>query len=455
MMNRPNVVFLTLDTLRADALGCYGYPKAISPNIDKLSRAGIRFDQAITGGSWTQAAFPVMLTSTYASMYGGCLGPLSPERPSPVEALAQHGYTTAAFSTSPLVSRTYGYQRGFAEFVDLHPGETDPGLRRLKGGERLLRLPVTHSVARLLGMRTRPAQLYVSGAKLVDELTSWISGVEGPFFSWAHFMDIHWPYHREETLKSSGEIARAWQDLGHLHRANWNGESVNADQRAHYIDLYEKAVRYTDEQIGRLVEALERQGLLDNTVIVLVSDHGEEFLERGQWGHFETNLHDEILRVPLIIRLPGGTSQRVIQRQVRTLDLMPTILELCDCTPVEGMEGVSLAPLWEGDDQGYSAQVAIGEMWRDHWHIIAVRTEAFKYIWNSRSPDEPRLYALKDDPGERTNVAGKYPQQARHFQELVEAHRRRAAETSLNGSHAEPEMEADMLRRLRDLGYVE
>ena len=104
-MNKPNVILLTIDTLRANMLHCYGHKKPLTPNLDRLAASGLRFEQAITGGSWTQAAFPVMLTSSYAAMYGGCLGQLSPERPSPIEALARNGYTTAGFSTNPHLSQ--------------------------------------------------------------------------------------------------------------------------------------------------------------------------------------------------------------------------------------------------------------------------------------------------------------------------------------------------------------
>src|SRR3989337_2235897 len=100
-MHRPNVILLTIDTLRADMLSCYGYKTPLTSNLDRLAASGIRFEQAITGGSWTQAAFPVLLTSSYAGMYGGCLGRLASERPSPVEALSRHGYVTAGFSTNP------------------------------------------------------------------------------------------------------------------------------------------------------------------------------------------------------------------------------------------------------------------------------------------------------------------------------------------------------------------
>jgi arylsulfatase A-like enzyme len=199
-MNKPNVILLTIDTLRADILGCYGRRPSLSPNLDQLAASGIRFEQAITGGSWTQAAFPVMLTSSHAAMYGGCLGRLAPERPSPIESLATHGYTTGGFSTNLHLSRATGYDRGFQHFSELMPKDVDPRLRRIKGGQRLLRNSLTHSVLGPMGVSMRPARLYSSAAEVTDQVCDWIAQVEGPFFAWAHYMDMHWPYHLEEAL---------------------------------------------------------------------------------------------------------------------------------------------------------------------------------------------------------------------------------------------------------------
>ncbi len=452
-MNQPNVILLTLDTLRADMLSCYGYKTRTTPHIDRLAEKGLRFDQAITGGSWTQAAFPVLMTSTYASMYGGCLGPLSPERPSPIEALAKHGYTTAGFSTGPLLSRSYGYARGFETFVDLVPDESDPPLRHLKGGERLLRIPITHYVSGLVGKRTRPARLYVSADQLTNRVCQWLDRVEGPFFSWVHFMDIHWPYHREETLTYPQEIAQAWKDLAHYHGVNWNGLTITDAHRARYMNLYEQALQYTDAQIGRLLEYLNKSGRLSNTVIIIVSDHGEEFLERGRWGHFETNLYDEILKVPLIIYLPDLPAGQIIQKQVRTLDIMPTILDICGCPIPPRVEGSSLRPLWARTGFIYDAPISISEMWRDERHIIAVRTEKYKYIWDSRQPNKPLLFDLQTDPGEQHNVIEQYPAEAQTFQSHVEAHLERATAAAM--AVADFELDEEITRRLRDLGYVE
>jgi len=453
MTHQPNVILLTIDTLRADMVGCYRHT-SLTPNLDSLAASGVCFTQAITGGSWTQAAFPVLLTSTYASMYGGCLIPLAPDRPSPVESLASHGYTTAGFSTSPLLSRNYHYDRGFDEFFDLDPGETDPPLRWMRGGQRLLRNPLTHYISSLLGTSTRPASLYVSAEEMTDGVCNWIETARQPFFLWAHYMDIHWPYHLQEQLQHPRDIAQVWQDLGHLYRANWRGETLTAAHRERYMRLYEQAVAYTDQQLGRLFNHLESLGLLQNSIVVVVSDHGEEFLERRRWGHFETNLYDEILRVPLIIRLPGQSAGQVVTRQTRTLDIMPTILDLCHCSLPEGMEGSSLAPLWGETDGLYDAEESISEMWRDEWHIIAVRSEDHKYIWNSRSPEQPQLFDLQADPEERRNIAGEQPEKARYFQSRVDTHLQRVAEMESTAVTATLDLDEEVIQRLRGLGYL-
>ena len=122
-------------------------------------------------------------------------------------------------------------------------------------------------------------------------------------------------------------------------RANFNRkQSLTAGQQDRFVRLYEQSLQYLDTQIGRLLSYLERSGYDSNTIVVLVSDHGEEFFDHGRWGHWESNLYDEILKVPLIIRLPGRTNGQVIRRQVRLLDLMPTILELCECSAPDGLQ---------------------------------------------------------------------------------------------------------------------
>ena len=454
-MSKPNVILLTLDTLRQDRLGCYGFKPSLTPNIDRLADSSVRFTQAITGGSWTQAAFPVMLTSTYASMYGGCIGPLAAERPSPIEALSKNGYATAGFVTSPMLGQAFGYQRGFDHFADLTPGEKDPGLRAIKGGQSLLRLPLTHAISRMIGLRTRPAKLYVSAQELTDQICRWIGETHSPFFVWGHYMDIHWPYHLEDQLIQPHDIAQAWIDVAHLHDVNWNGASISVQQRDHYIQLYERAVAYMDTHLGRLFDYLQIRGLEKDTVVILLADHGEEFLEHGRWGHWEDNLYDEVLKVPLIFKIPGQITEKVVDRQVRLLDLMPTIFDLCGLPILEGMQGNSMASLLRDDHPDYRADVTVSEMWHDAWHIVSVRSEEYKYIWDNKKPEEPRLYDLRIDPGEQHNISAEQPEIRAELHSYVEA--TIAEMTSTQPEHAAmgPDLDDDMLRRLRDLGYIE
>ena len=456
-MNKPNVILVTIDTLRRDMLGCYGYNTFLTPHLDKVASLGIRFEQAITGGSWTQAAFPVMLTSSYAGMYGGCLGRLALERPSPVEALAAHGYSTAAFSTNPHLSRATGYDRGFYDFCDLTPTEVDPRLRGIKGGQHLLRHPLFHFLLRPIGYQMRPARIYNSAAEVTEKGCHWLEHAEEPFFAWLHYMDLHWPYHLEEKLTDPEDIAQAWRDLAIMYgRSNFNGEKpITTAQRDHFVELYERSLQYLDTQIGRLMSYLDSSDLSKNTVVIIVSDHGEEFLDHGRWGHWESNLYDEILKVPLIIRHPNGPCGLTIPQQVRLLDLMPTVLDLCHCPAPNGVMGVSLVPLWTQTETEYEGKFSISEMRRDPWHRVAIRSEAFKYIWDSKRPDQPILYDLRSDPDEKQDVSQLYPQEVSKLQTVVDVHRQRVAETEPALTVPKLEHDEEVTRRLRDLGYVD
>jgi arylsulfatase A-like enzyme len=260
-----------------------------------------------------------------------------------------------------------------------------------------------------------------------------------------------------ETLVHPRDIAQAWQDLLIMNgRSNFNGdEAMTTEQRDHFIGLYEKSLKYVDDQVGRLIDQIQNSGHAENTVIVIVADHGEEFLDHGRWGHWESNLHDEILRVPLIVSMPNGLREQVIRQQVRLLDLMPTILDLCGCPDSDGVMGTSMASLLDRGESKYDGTETISEMRRDPWHRIAVRTESFKYIWDSKRPDQPDLYDLRADPGEKQNVRDRFPHEVSRFQAIVDAHRLRVAETEPAVAVPKPEVDAEVARRLRDLGYLD
>jgi arylsulfatase A-like enzyme len=212
-------------------------------------------------------------------------------------------------------------------------------------------------------------------------------------------------------------------------------------------------VQFVDAQVGLLLDHVDRAARLDNTVIVVVSDHGEEFLERGHWGHVEINLHDEIIKVPLLIKLPGGSQARTIEHQVRTLDIMPTLVDLCGIPEPGGMLGESLRPLWTQSSQEQE-RIAICERWREQSHMIAVRTSSHKYIWDSQEPENPTLYDLVNDPDERKDVRAEQPEIAGSLSRHVNGQLARMRSTWRGGSSEVDEDEA-VVARLKDLGYIE
>ena len=453
---RPNVILITIDSLRSDVLSCYGHPGNLTPNLDRIAAEGMLFRQAITAGSWTQAAFPPLLTSTYASMYGGCLGALSSERPALITALRDMGYATAGFSTSPLLSSAYSYDRGFVDFIELEPPNSQTVLQEIKGGQFLLGQPLVHQAARYLGQSLKPAQPYSSASIVNQSVFQWLKRALSPFFLWVHYMDTHWPYHLDEDLSGPTQIAYAWRDVGHMHRINWKNGRLAEHRKRHFESLYESAVRYTDAHIGDFLSFATQTAAMENTVVVLVSDHGEEFMERRHWGHVEINLYDEILKVPLIIKIPEEQGGRVIERQVSTLDIMPTIMELCSCPPPSGMQGSSLVPLWTaGSPLVEEESVAISERHRPESHIVAIRGGGFKMIWDSRSPGAEQLFDLKTDPGEQHNKSADRPEVVKKLRTHLADHLRRIDGSRQAGSVSHPEIDDAVAARLRSLGYIE
>lgn len=447
-----NFLLLTIDTLRADRLG-----RGLTPHLDRLVRGGVTFGQAISGGTWTQAAFPPLLTSSPAAFYGGCLGRLAAARPSPIATFSQAGYQTAGFVSNPLVGPRYGYERGFDHFQELVPADREPWLRFRYGGQWLLRQPITHWLRPM-----PPARVTVPAGELHQAAINWLTGVNGPFLAWLHYMDVHWPYHREETLTRPGQLAHIWRDLAHFHAVCWQGASLSRADQAHFARLYDTALAYLDDQIGQLLAALAASGRDKETVIVVIADHGEEFMEHGRWGHWENNLFDEIIRIPFILFMPHSLEKQFparperVEQLVSSLDLMPTLLELADCPVPAGVEGHSLLPLLRNDPAGYPRQQAISEMWRDHWHRIAVRTATWKLIWDSRQPHQPALYHLSHDPAEQADVSQHHPDIVAALGLAVDQHRQRTEQTRPENSPTpEPQADEALLNRLRGLGYLE
>ena len=296
-----------IDTLRADHMGCYGYPRDTSPNLDRLAREGVLFERAYAPSSWTRA--------TVGSLFTGLLPPghgaqrrdqaLRGDVPTLAEMLREQGYATAAFISNPNVLPVFGFGRGFDEVVDV------------ESRSRETRADGVHSA--VFEYLDRPR----------DPST--------PLFLYIHTRDPHTPYEPLPPYDTRFRPEPAWSHY----------EKTKA--------LYDGEIAYNDAEIPNLLDRLEQEGIASNALMAFVSDHGEEFFEHGSWEHGQT-LYEEQLAVPLIMTFPGGVhAGSRVERPARITDLMATIADVVGTAAPEGTGAESLLPLLtDGHGASYS-----------------------------------------------------------------------------------------------------
>jgi arylsulfatase len=302
----PSVVLITLDTLRRDHLSLYGYDRPTSPFLDELAAESIVFERAISTSSWTKPSAVSLLTGLLPSEHGvhGKHRKAAAELVFLAEVLREHGFETAAFSANPFVSPVYGLDQGFSTFEFL-------------GG--------------------RSAEDYADIRELITRARFWLNEQgDAAIFLYLHLMNVHGPYrappeYRQRFLQEPYTIFRfrseLWSDIARRHKVERRSEVTDAHLRD-LIARYDGAIAYTDDTLRHFVDDLRTRGILDRTILVITSDHGEEMFEHGSFGHWQT-LHAEQLQVPLLIRLPGGRSGGIrISEPASLLDVATTLLDL-------------------------------------------------------------------------------------------------------------------------------
>ncbi len=376
---RPGFVLILIDTLRADHLGSYGYARPTSPALDSLASRGVLFEQAIAAAPWTLPSSMALMTGRLPSSHrvenDGMRLPAA--IPTLAEVLRGSGYATAAVVSHIYVSGLFGFDRGFDHFEDF-------GLTRDYRFE---------------------AGLEPRAEKVTDRALAQARALKGrPFFLFVHYFDPHWdydpppPFDTRFTRPYSGSITGSYQSFS---RYAGPGAALSAADVQHLEDLYDGEIAYTDSQVGRLLEGLRAFGFPPDTLVVITSDHGEEFKEHGSLGHGR-NLYDEVVRVPLILaRLDGKGSARRVAEQVSTLDLFPTLCELASAPPPAGLQGASLGR-WLSGGTGPSRE-AVSETIRFDAYRKSLRRPPEKII--VRLEDNGReYYDLASDPGETDNL---------------------------------------------------
>lgn len=425
-----NIVLVTIDTLRADHLSGYGYHRPTSPFLDSLAARGTLFSNAWASSSWTPPSMASIFTGLYPRSHGVIHGQMDAARGKVVEQqmlvaefpviaahLSENGYTAYGISTNLHMTEANGFARGFHRFANL-------GFSRAPAANRAFE-------------------------EVLPEIRD-----SRPYFLWIHYFDPHDPYFpcrpwineynpdKDSFRQYSSKTMKELREML---------DEIRADPAAPGIlrDLYDSEINYTDDHIRALVEDLPD---LANTVIIVTSDHGEEFLERGEIGH-GSSLYQEQVRVPLIVVPPAGPAAEVVEEPVSIVDIFPTVCAAAGIAPPPGLQGQSLLPLTagtaEGEERAIFAELSRARAARQQ---EAIRRGEWKFLRRGGRGIGRRLYNLARDPGEKRNLAEDEPELARHLEgELdawLEAHPLFAAPPA-----DEPLGEKE-IKELRSLGYL-
>ncbi len=389
---RPNVLLYLIDTLRADRVGAYGSKSGLTPRIDALARQGVVFENTTAASSWTKPSTATILTGLPPAVHGATRidRRLPPAVQTLAEVLRDAGSRTGGWSANAHVTAATGFAQGFERFEFLN---------ELARGEAL--------DARALAW--------------LDEAPAALDGNPAPFFLYIHAIDPHAPYDPPEDLRrrfagsvpsGSGSLAKVEEVYRALDRRRPEAQAL----LARMPPLYDAEVAAIDRSFGGLLDELDRRGRLAETLVVVISDHGEEFGEHGGLGHGKT-LYREVLDVPWILRLPGLTAGRRIATPAAHLDVMPTILGALGIPAGADLRGIDrLAPEprtnplfaaleYEGRQGG---SVRLG-----NWHLVEP--------WSRKFGRAPKLFDLLSDPGETRDLAHEKPVRAGYLRMLLRA----------------------------------
>lgn len=430
---RPHVLVYLIDTLRADHLGAYGYDKPISPHLDAFAARAALFENAMAQTPWTKPSVASIFTGLWPHAHGANLrsDSLDPAHRTLAEVLRDAGYRTAAFVTNPNVSESFGFDRGFEYFEFQHA---------------------------------------IDGFALNTALFDWHdrnADPTRPLFLYVHAFDPHGPYEPPERFRRAfaGDVAAtvAKNPRRMINLLDGGYVPVTRDVLDDLIALYDAEIATADHAFAALLEGLAERGMAEEEmVIIVVSDHGEEFHEHGGFRHRRT-LHAEVIHIPLIIRLPGPASPRRIAARAQHMDLLPTILDLLalgDDAVVADLEGRSLLPLLEGD--AADAPIGLDANRRIFTHFDfddGLRTAVYDgddKLMVDLPPRPgahfPRLFDLVADPGELHDVEAENPVLTAHLTAIMRA---RLLRSERRSDSPKAIIDAELDERLRSLGYIE
>ena len=387
---RPNVLLISIDSLRADHLGCYGDPRRTSPELDRIAKEGVLFQNQCASSSWTLPSHAALFTSLPDSIHG-CTDSdraLAPKAKTLAERFRDAGYATAGFFSGPFLHPVFGFGRGFESYEDCT-------------SYRDLMSSVSPAEFGLDGRLDRASHADVTGPRVLAAVESWFSKRPAkPFFLFVHLWDVHYdyipppPFDRAFDPDYTGKITGV--------NFFWDPEvrpGMDPLDLRHLVALYDGEIAWTDTFVGKIRALLEKAGVLDDTVVAVTSDHGDEFFEHGRKAH-RNSLFDEVTKVPLVVRFPRRLPPglRAVP-QTRSIDVGPTLLDMAGLPSPEDVLGSSLLPLIAAGPAARD-RPAVAELRTREYDLRSVRTLRWKVVENLRA-EEAVFYDLEHDSMEQ------------------------------------------------------
>jgi arylsulfatase A-like enzyme len=481
----PSVLFLFVDSMRADHLGCYGYERDTSETIDSLAAEGVLFAHAYSQGCRTKEASASVVTSLFPSTHGmHLLSHVLPDAyPTLMEGMRDAGYSTAIFSANPIVSPVFGFGRGTDFFYTEAPTAGAKSVvnhvARVLGWDapRLHWVHTFIETADELVSKRHGALPYEGGGadELNAALLEWIDmNPDAPFFAFVHYMDPHYPYAPpppyDDMFDPEYEGPKVTEYPGRMTMMLpfAEGEAIPERERQNMLAQYDGSIAYFDRELGLLLAALGDRGLLDDLLIVLTADHGDEFYDHRGWGHGQS-LYEELIHVPLVLWHPDVLGEgMVVDRTVRHVDLMPTLLRAVggDAGPAPAWDDVDVetalltgVDLWPAISAGATTGPdlpVLAELDAGGHDGRALRVDDWKLI-RARFASE-RLSMLFDpvaDPLEQDDLAGERPDVVDSLSSLLDRTLTALQSLRLSEDVDETTIDPAMEERLRALGYIE
>ena len=380
-----NVILVTISSLRADHVGCLGYGRETTPHLDRFARENVLFRQAFATSGWMMPAHGSLFTSLYPSVHGATHidKSLGEAHRTLAEILTDSGYYCVGFCCGPRLDTEHGFAQGFHVFDD----------RRVAA----LLETMEYETAKPFDLNQRRTNDLINDAAI-----AWLhNNRHSPFFLFVHYYDNHWDYRPPAPYDSlyDPDYEGSLDGTQIAREPLYSNPPDERDVR-HMIALYDGEVRQTDYDLGQFLDALREKGLLENSLIIVLGDHGEEFYEHGHTSHH--GVYDELIHVPMVISVPGRTAAGT-DALVSQIDILPTILDYLGIAAPDACKGRSLRPIIEGRVESVNDFVFVEYTGGAVHDICAVRSGAHKCCMTARG--DVFAYDLGADPQEDTRIA--------------------------------------------------